>query len=265
MLQGREFDKLRSIVYRETGIAISEDKRELLTNRVGKRLRALGLRSAGEYLHILETDAASDELLEFIDAVSTNVTHFFREGDHFDLLKKYIAAFEKNAEIKIWCSACATGEEPYTLAMVALSALERARCRCRILATDICGRALRAASQGCYSEHQVKKVPRDLLGRYFTKERRGGEVWYSAGDDLRKTISFRRMNLSKFPYPLSGPIDVIFCRNVMIYFDVDLRAKMVGEFQRLLRPGGSLFIGHSENLLGISHQLKSVQASVFTR
>jgi len=265
MIEERAFAKLRTIVQRETGIALRGDKRELLANRLSKRLRALGLQSENEYLRILETEAEPAELLELIDAVSTNVTHFFREEEHFRVLQRLLEQQREQREIRIWCAAAATGEEPYTIAMVADQVLPRAREQCRILATDICLRALRRASDGLYTAKQVERVPRHLLARYFTKQHLAGAHQYAVSPELRGMILFKRMNLSRFPYPLRGPFDVIFCRNVMIYFDLELRRKMTESFEQLLKRGGHLFIGHSENLLGIRHATSSPQASIFCK
>ncbi len=264
-MQERAFEKLRAIVMRETGIALSQDKRGLLANRLSKRLRALNLSSEADYLRILETEAEPNELLEFIDAISTNVTHFFREKDHFELLSEVLAELPADEEVRIWCSACSTGEEAYTLAMTLRETLPDPARRCRILATDICMRVLRQAAEGVYGPRQLEKVPRHLISRYFSRVGGKDDGRYRVNQELRDLIVFKRMNLSHFPYPLRGPINVIFCRNVMIYFGVDLRARITRAFEELLAKGGYLFIGHSENLLGIQHGLKAVKPSVFRK
>ena len=264
-MQEHIFTKLREIVIRETGIALSEDKKELLTNRLGKRLRALKLVSETDYLKILETEDGPAELLEFIDAISTNVTHFFREEAHFQALAGILQEHRGEQPFKIWCAGCSTGEEPYCLAMTAAEIFPDADKRCLILATDISRKALRQALAGSYSEKQVNNVPRAVLARHFLKQRTSDGVRYTVSPLIRSLITFRRLNLSRFPYPLHGPFHAIFCRNVMIYFDADLRGRITSAFEKLLAPGGHLFIGHSENLLAVKHQLKSVQPSVFRK
>lgn len=257
----RVFGTLREIIHRESGISLSPEKKSLLENRLGKRLRALNLASEKEYLGYLQSDESGEELTELLDAVSTNTTYFYREPDHFVFLKKILPALSAKGKVKIWCAASSTGEEPYTLAMSVTEALGL-DADCKILATDICTRVLRAASQGIYDKKQIESIPQNLRQECF---RRTPSGHYQVTQELRQLISFRKLNLAQFPYPLKEGLDIIFCRNVMIYFDRELREKIIKEFVRLLRPGGYLVIGHSENLMGFSSGLKTLQPSVYIK
>jgi len=262
----KNFERIRKLIYEECGIALGREKIPLLINRISKRQRALGITSQQDYLRIIEAEKDPDEFLRFIDAISTNTTHFYREKEHFEVLAELLKKDGKScAEIKLWCAASSSGEEPYTLAITACENLDLRRISFRMLATDICIKVLTRAVHGRYTEQQVQHVPHFLLHKYFVKEMVGKEKHYVASSHLKSLILFKRLNLSKFPYPLKGPFDYIFCRNVMIYFDAPLREKVANEFYKLLKKGGYLFIGHSENLLGLKHSFKNVEPSVFRK
>ena len=265
-MRRKDFDRLRALIYRESGISLGDEKIPLLVNRISKRQRALGIQSQQEYLRIIEEEKDPEEFLKFIDAMSTNTTYFFREKEHFEIWGRLLKEHKSGGrEIKLWCAASSSGEEPYTLAMTACENLDLRRTPFRMLATDICTKVLGRAVAGRYTEKQVENVPRPLLHKYFLREKCGKERYFQVNSQLRDLILFKRLNLSKFPYPLKGSFDFIFCRNVMIYFDAVLREKVINSFYGLLRKGGYLFIGHSENLLGLEHSFKSVQASVFRK
>lgn len=260
----RTFREFRDLIYQESGIALSDEKKQLLENRISKRLKALSIQSEDEYLRILETDLNQDELTELIDVVSTNLTFFYREKSHFEHLGNLLQSLRKSnkKELKIWCAAASTGEEPYTLSMIALESLEGSGIDFKVLATDICTKVLKRAMQGIYEEKQFEKMPPYFANKYFnrinTNER---EVI----DIVKSKVIFKRFNLAKYPYPLHGEIDIIFCRNVMIYFDVQTRAKCVNEFSKLLTNDGYFYLGQSENLLGITHSLKSIGTSIYRK
>ncbi len=262
------FNALRAIIQGESGIALTDSKMELLENRLLKRLRALSLTNVEDYLQILHTDSTGVELSNLIDAVSTNVTFFFREESHFvrleSMLDSLIRSGKKN--IKIWCAAASSGEEPYTIAMVAAEKLKGKKIDIKILATDICMPVLEQAACGVYGEEQVAKVPSKLLDRYFRQiEADGSQGLWQVVPELKNMVLFKKLNLAEMPYPLRGPIDVIFCRNVMIYFDRPLRERIVAEFYNLLVPGGSLFLSHSENMLGVNHRFEGLGQSIFIK
>lgn len=261
------FEQFRRLIYEESGITLSPDKIPLLSSRIGRRLRALNLGSPGEYLRIVETDASGEELINLIDAVSTNTTHFYREPQHFDifgeLLKQHIASGKK--EIKIWCAASSSGEEPYTLALTVLQNVNTKQIKTKILATDICTTVIRKALRGHYTEDQLSKIPAELRKKYFSKiDTEDGEKW-SISQEPRELLTFRKFNLAKFPYPVKGPVDFIFLRNVMIYFDRTLRQQILDQMCPILAPGGYFFLSHSENLLSIQHPLKSIAPSVYRK
>ncbi len=259
------FNNFRKLIYEASGITLSEQKKALVVGRLSKRIRALGLNSFKEYYDYVVNDKTGNELVKLIDAISTNVTQFFREADHFDFLRdKLIEWYESGQKrFRIWSSACSTGEEPYTIAMVALEALPRADVDLKILATDISTRVLEQCKKGEYYSHRVEEVPKYLLTKYFVKMKQENEYVYVVDDKLKKVIKFARLNLKNTPYPMTGPFDVIFCRNVMIYFDEKVRNLIISEIYRLLRSGGYLFIGHSESITSYQHKLKIIKPSIY--
>ncbi|RMG43643.1 MAG: protein-glutamate O-methyltransferase CheR [Candidatus Dadabacteria bacterium] len=261
------FCALRDIIYRESGITLNDRKRLLLANRIKKRLRALDLNNEREYLEIIELDVEGRELAHLIDAISTNHTFFFREKAHFDFLEKVLEEYRSasKGEVKIWCAAASSGEEPYTIAMVAEEVLGGSSCNVRILATDICLDVLKQALRGCYRESQLREMPPELRAKYFIPLESSSERLVQVRDSLKKKVLYKKLNLAKFPYPLKGPLDIIFCRNVMIYFDDELRSRIVTEFKRLLRPGGYLIVGHSEALSAANHGMETVQSAVYRK
>ena len=258
--------KLRGIVERESGISIGEDKLELLRNRIRKRLRALGVSSEREYLDILETDLDGRELVHLLDVVSTNHTFFYREPEHFRIFRELMVRLrtERTTEIRIWCAASSSGEEPYTLAMICDEVLAGSAVGAKILATDISTSVLAKAVRGVYREDQLAKLPQALRTPYFHPLHDEDENW-EVVPSIKKMVIFKKLNLSKFPFPLTGPLDIIFCRNVMIYFDLELRGRIIRECERLLAPGGHLFLSHSENLLGVQHHLKGLEVGVYCK
>lgn len=264
-LDRRSFDRIRQIVYESSGIVLNEDKSTLVAGRLGRRLRELQLASASDYLRYLEQDRSGTEITQLLDAMSTNVTYFFREPDHFELIrqlyKRWLATGQRR--FRCWSAAASSGEEPYSLA---ISLLEEALAGVdlRILATDISTAILDRALLGSYPEKAVQEIPRAALQRYFRREASGGRN-YIVADELRQPLTFRHLNLAHLPLPLKGPLDLILCRNVMIYFDQALRVRLVKEFSRLLKPGGCLIVSHAESLVGIDSGLKMVRPSVYMK
>ncbi len=260
------FDRLRKLVYDKSGISLGDHKEALVTARVGKRMRTLGMEEFEDYLDHLVEDKSGQEVVQLLDVISTNVTHFFREAQHFDVLAELLRQWseEGQSRFRIWCAAASSGEEPYTIAMMMREALDGGA-DAKMLATDISTRVLEKAKEGVYEDRHVEKIPPQLLRKYFTK--RGGEnkgLW-EARQTLKQLITFGRLNLSEFPYRLKGPLDVIFCRNVMIYFDNDMRSRVLANMYKLLRPGGYLMVGHAESLTGLVSEFKSVRPSVYIK
>ncbi len=265
-MNAASFREFQEIAYEQAGIHLREGKAALVQARLAKRLRELGLRSEEEYLSRLRGADAREEIILFLDAISTNFTKFFREPDHFELLREDVLAalHAGQRRFRFWCAGCATGEEPYTVAMTVSELLGTADWR--ILATDLSTRALARASAGVYGDEEVADVPARHREKFLTRERRedGSSTW-TVSKRLRERIVFHRLNLARHPYPMTGPLDAVFCRNVMIYFDRPMRALLVGEVERLVKPGGRFFIGHSETLNGIETVLQVERPSVYRR
>ena len=259
----RTFHRIAEIVYDKAGIVLSDKKEALVAARIGKRMRKLGLTRYRDYLALLEKAPEDGEPVEMLNAISTNVTQFFREPEHFDRLAAWLARWHAAGQtrFRLWCAAASSGEEPYCMAMMAREALPGVQ-DVRILATDLSTRALAEACAGHYSAEDVEPIPRELLARYFHKT---PEARYQAGLSLSSLIKFARLNLAHPPFPMHGPFDVIFCRNVMIYFDNDVRRRLLDECHRLLRPDGFLVVGHSESLSGILGHFKSIEPSIYTK
>jgi chemotaxis protein methyltransferase CheR len=257
------------LVHEKAGITLTEAKEPLITARLAKRLRTLGLADERQYLDVLRGPSGDDELVHFLDAISTNFTSFFREPDHFEHVTQQVTAWlsEGRRKFRFWSVASSSGEEPYTLAIVLAEAFKGHDIDYRILGTDISTRVLALAREGTYTDAQVERIPGHLRQRYFARKTRGtaGGDTYQVVPELRQRTTFARLNLSAPPFPMTGPMDIAFCRNVMIYFDQPVRQALVGEIERVMAPGGLLMIGHSETLNGIRMGLRGVRASTFQK
>ena len=262
------FKKFCHIAYEKSGITLKPGKEALVTARVAKRQRVLGISSAKEYLAFLEKDN-DDEMIFFLDAISTNYTHFFRENTHFEQLTREIGGWLSSGSdrIRIWSAASSTGEEPYSIVITALEAFDNRSVDFRLLATDISTNVLSKASSGIYQPLQLEPVLPALRNRYFNRvgRRNSPNEAFEIKPDVRSYVIFKRLNLSKPPFPMSGPLDAVFCRNVMIYFDQKVRQGLISEIERLLKPGGVLMIGHSETLTGINTGLRIECPSVYRK
>jgi chemotaxis protein methyltransferase CheR len=260
------FRAFQEIAYRQAGIHLREGKAALVQARLAKRLRELGLHSEEEYLDRLRGRNAREEIVLFLDAISTNFTKFFREADHFDLIREDVEAALAAGQrrFRFWCAGCASGEEPYTVAMTVYDLLGTSDWK--ILATDLSTRALARAKAGVYGDEEVVDVPARFREKFLSRSRvaDGASTW-TVAPRLKERIVFRRLNLAERPYPMAGPLDAVLCRNVMIYFDRPMRAALVSEVERLVKPGGRLFIGHSETLNGIDTTLRVERPSVYRR
>ena len=263
----REFEDLSSMVYTQFGINLTDKKKTLVRGRLHKVLQARNLGSFSQYLDVVRRDATGMVLVELIDRISTNHTFFFREADHFSFLHgdvfQHIAA-SGASEIRLWCAGCATGEEAYTLAMLGQTWAEAAgfRGRIRVLATDISLTALEHAVKGEYADERVRLVPQALRQRFF---RPTGTQRWQVDSGLRDSVLFKRLNFMDASFPFQNQFHVIFCRNVMIYFDRDTKNSLVQKLTGSLLPGHWLFIGHSETLGRDLFDLEYVRPSVYRR
>jgi chemotaxis protein methyltransferase CheR len=262
-----ELAAYQKLLFAQTGIVLQDNKQALVEARVSLRLRALGMSSYREYLELLRSDRTGEELVQLIDAVSTNVTHFFREDEHFTFLGKVVDHWTRAGKdrLRIWSAACSTGEEPYSIAMTLDAALGGRRCDTKILATDISTRVLAEAQAGRYPESRLSTVPEARKRICFRRVTVDGQPLFEVTPELRSLVMFRRLNFKAMPYPIRGAFDVIFCRNAMIYFDRPQRELMVAEFARLLKPGGFLLVGHAETLIGMSDSFRVIRPSIYER
>jgi chemotaxis protein methyltransferase CheR len=253
-----EFRNFANLIYSESGIFLKETKITLLSNRLRKRLKALNLDSFSDYYdYINALSDRSKEIEALIDVVSTNETYFYRNERQFDALTKHcipvLAEKKKLAKrLRIWSAGCSTGEEPYTIAICVLENSHYFRdWKVEIIATDIAPSVLEFANEGWYSGRRIEKVPKDLLQKYFIQDKENPEMFIVA-ESVKKIVNFSYLNLFKSPYPRD--IDIIFCRNVMIYFDREHQRKLIEGFHKVLLIDGYLFIGHSETLHSISEE-----------
>jgi len=265
-LTQREFDNISRLAYEKFGLELKGEKRELVSARLGKKVRSLGCRSfQAYYQHVLE-DRTGEALIELIDALTTNFTSFMREPSHFEFLRKEaLAAWRARDRVRIWSTACSTGEEPYTLACSLLDAIGAAqRPRLQIVATDISSRTLREAQRGIYAAARLENLPQGWLRTYFLKGERNWKGSYRVKPEIAGMIEFRRLNLIE-PFSHPEPFSAILCRNVMIYFNKATQQTLIQRLASQLEPGGYLLIGHSESLTGIDHPLTYVRPTIYRR
>ncbi|MCX7816631.1 MAG: protein-glutamate O-methyltransferase CheR [Syntrophales bacterium] len=267
-LSDSDFEKISRFVYDYCGIYLHEGKRELIKTRLGKRLRAGNFKSFAEYYRYVTSPQGADELIAMIDAISTNLTYFFREERHFQKLMTIVTSLYLNGGrswgIKIWSAGCSTGEEAYTIAICLKECLGLKPVSIKILATDISTQALKTAVTGIYPMEKVQKVPHEILRRYFQYGQGSFEGYVRVKDEIKNLVEFRRFNLIDEP-PSDFRFDIIFCRNVMIYFDRETQATLVSRLHRCLNKGGFLFVGHSESLSGLKHPFRYVEPGVYKK
>jgi chemotaxis protein methyltransferase CheR len=266
-LTAAQFATVRRLLYELSGINLHPGKENLVRNQLSKRMRALGLRTFREYFRYVEEDQTGRELSELVDALSTNKTSFFREPVHFEFLRDSALPElrQKNLPLRFWSAGCSSGEEPYTLAMVLSEELpEPETRRVRILGTDISSRMLARAREGIYDESAVRPIPPLLLGKYFQRLGARPPHRYRVNDQLLNMVQVARLNLFG-PWPMKRCFTVIFCRNVIIYFDKPEQQQLIQRFWDILAPGGYLFIGHSESLAGLSHCFRYVQPAIYAK
>jgi chemotaxis protein methyltransferase CheR len=263
-----DFEALRKLVKQITGINLSDQKRELVYGRLARRLRALQLQSFAEYRDVLARDGGQ-EIAQFCNAITTNLTAFFREPHHFDYLREQVLAPMANSgaarRLRIWSAGCSTGEEPYSLAMTILEALpDIRRWDVRILATDLDSDVLERGRRGIYTEERLKNLTLQRRSRFFQERRDREGLSYEATAELKSLITFKQLNLMHL-LPMRGPLDAIFCRNVVIYFDKDTQRELFTRVAQLQASGNLLFLGHSESLFKVSEQYALIGKTVYRR
>jgi chemotaxis protein methyltransferase CheR len=261
-LSDREMTRIVQFVYEKSGITLHDGKRALVVARLQKRLKALDLGSYSEYLQYVERDRSGEEIVALLDAIATNHTYFFREEQHFGILANRVVPEIRatHRPLDLWCAASSTGEEPYTLAMT-LAGVQPA-IDFSIMASDISTKALKAAQAGVYKRQGVEGLSVDLLKKHFDKGMGESEGLVRVKPALRDKVQYRRLNLLEIN-SLDRTFDVIFCRNVMIYFDLAVQQRVVSMLERHLRPGGYLFISHSESLNGVNHRLRWIAPAAY--
>jgi chemotaxis protein methyltransferase CheR len=258
-----DFDRVRKLIYDHAGISLAPGKRDMVYSRLARRLRAHGLTRFGDYLAFLKT-ASPAEWQAFTNSLTTNLTSFFREAHHFPALAEHAKrVWEKERRpLTLWCAASSTGEEPYSMAMTMIEAFGSSTPPVHILATDVDTSVLAHAEAGVYGVERVEKLSPERLKRFFLKGAGGNAGVVKVRPELRDLITFRRLNLLDTKWPVRGPFDAIFCRNVMIYFDKPTQLAILEKFAPLL-PEGLLFVGHSESLFHAAHLFHSRGRTVY--
>ena len=264
-----DFERISRLVYEQCGINLHEGKKELVKARLGKRLREGNFKSFGDYYRYVISNEGTDELISMIDSLSTNLTYFFREESHFRKLSEVAPAMLKESggpspKLRIWSAGCSTGEEPYSLAMTVNECAGALNPDIKIIATDISTRVLDIAGKGIFTKEKLKNVPPAILKRYFQVGSGQSEGYYRIKKVIREMVQFSRFNLMETP-PSSFLFDVIFCRNVLIYFDKGTQAALVKRFYNCLHKGGYFFAGHSESLTGLDHEFKYIEPSIYRK
>ena len=244
-----DFARIRQLIHQKAGIALAPGKKDMVYSRLARRVRAREFDSFTQYLHFVE-GGDERELEAFINALTTNMTSFFREPHHFQILSDKLAQHPPGRPLSIWSCASSTGEEPYSIAMTALDALGSWAPALRILATDIDTDVLSKARAGIYPIDQLQKIPADRLKRFFLRGEGRNQGLAIMREEVRHLVHFRRLNLLDEKWPMRGRFDFIFCRNVMIYFDKQTQYAVLKKIAGCLKPGGLLFVGHSESFHG---------------
>jgi len=263
----RDFEFLKRVSNEHTGIVVSDDKFDMFYARLSRRVRRLGLRSFKQYCELVR-ERPDEEMTELINAVTTNLTAFFRENHHFEFLRQQLipefVAGAHGGEMNCWSAGCSTGEEPYSLAITLRESLPGGW-RAQILATDIDSNVLATAAAGVYREERISGIDKQRMRRHFQRGVGNREGHVRAKAELRRMICFSQLNLMQQHWSVQGPLDFIFCRNVLIYFDRQTKQRLASEYARLLRPGGYLFIGHSESLFRLCDDFRLIGNTIYQK
>jgi chemotaxis protein methyltransferase CheR len=272
VLTEKDFYRISDMVYEHCGIDLRDGKKELVRARLAKLLRKNNFGSFEQYINYVLNDKTGKQFSILIDTLSTNLTSFFRERNHFDYMTgTFLPSLieqkrkKRNFRIRGWSAGCSSGEEPYSIAITLLEAVdETIKWDIKLLATDISTRMVETAKKGIYSRERISTVPAMQKSKYLTPCHIDGQTMYQVTESLRKVIVFNYLNLMK-EWPMKGPLDFIFCRNVMIYFDKATQTNLVNRYWDLLNPGGILFTGHSESLTTIEHKFDYVQPTIYVK
>jgi len=273
VLTDSDYELIAQIVYKHSRIHLGDGKRELVSSRLGKRLRTLGCDSYTEYCGLLTRSGGGEEVAQLVDAISTNHTFFFRERQHFDFLQQTVLpefardrAFRRDGCFRCWSAAASTGEEPYSIALLLADHADKTQSfRWEMDCSDISRPALEAARTGIYSEVRLGEVSPELRRRFFQKGVGPQVGRHRVKAEVRNRIAWHQMNLFQDAYPFEKKFHVIFCRNVMIYFDKPSQEQLIEKMARFLVPGGYLKVGHSESLSGLEHRLEHVRPAVYRK
>ena len=271
LISDEDYEFIRKLVYEHSRINLGNDKKVLVASRLAKRLRLLQMDKFSEYITLLRGPMAADELSNLVDVISTNHTHFFREMQHFNFLKSHVfpnygRSLAVGEPLRVWSAASSSGEEPYTLAILLAEHLPNIPGGSwEITASDISTRILEKARQAIYPSDRLDQVPTEWQRKHFQRGTGEWEGYFRIREELRKRVAFYHLNLLQPKYPFPKPFHVIFCRNVMIYFDRPTQQTLVSKLADALVPGGYLMVGHSESLGGINHGLKTVQPAIYQK
>ncbi|WP_371810495.1 CheR family methyltransferase [Dechloromonas sp. TW-R-39-2] len=257
-----DFERVRKLIYQHAGISLSPVKQDMVYSRLARRLRATGKPSFAEYLDALEKNGG-DEWERFVNSLTTNLTSFFREPHHFPIFAEHLQKLGTKRPIKVWCSAASTGEEPYSIAMTVAETFGANASHVSIIASDLDTNVLATAQKGIYPLDRVDKISPERLRKFFLRGTGSQEGSVAVRPELKRMIEFQRVNLLEPNWPVRGPLDIIFCRNVMIYFDKPTQYKILARFAPMMQPDGLMFAGHSESFLHAADLFKSLGKTVY--
>jgi len=257
-----DFERVRKLIYQHAGISLSPVKQDMVYSRLARRLRATGKQTFGEYLDALEKNGG-DEWERFVNSLTTNLTSFFREPHHFPIFAEHLRKLGTRRPIRIWCSAASTGEEPYSIAITVAETFGSNASHVSIFASDLDTNVLETARKGVYPLERVEKLSPERLRKFFLRGTGNQEGYVAIRPELRSMIEFQRINLLDASYMVKGPLDIIFCRNVMIYFDKPTQYKILSRFAPMLQPDGLMFAGHSESFLHAADLFRSLGKTVY--
>ncbi|PKO46880.1 MAG: chemotaxis protein CheR [Betaproteobacteria bacterium HGW-Betaproteobacteria-4] len=257
-----DFERVRKLIYQHAGISLSPVKQDMVYSRLARRLRATGMPSFAAYLDGLERNGG-DEWERFVNSLTTNLTSFFREPHHFPIFADHLRKLGTKRPVRVWCSAASTGEEPYSIAITVAETFGADVSHVSIVASDLDTNVLATAEKGVYPIDRVEKLSPERLRKFFLRGTGSQEGFVSVRPELKRLISFQRINLLDANYSVRGPLDVIFCRNVMIYFDKPTQYKILSRFAPMMQPDGLMFAGHSESFLHAADLFKSQGKTVY--